>query len=356
MTKSTVLIVDDTIENIQILDLLLRTDYAVRVATNGKAAVDVAHSAPIPDIILLDIMMPDIDGYEVCRQLKASAITQHIPIIFVTAMTDEDDEAKGFNLGAVDFITKPISPRLVQSRVQNHLLLKKRNDHLNALVEERTAELFQSRAMTIEALASLAETRDQETGGHIQRTKYYMKHLAELVRKEAPDTWHLSDDTVQLYFDCAPLHDIGKVGIPDSILLKPGRLTPEEFDIMKGHTVLGYKALTRAEANMGTNHFLSVGAEIAYSHHEKWDGSGYPLGLVGEKIPQSGRLMAIVDVYDALSCKRVYKAAYSPEETIRIMLEGRGKHFDPICLDSFLRHEQEFHAIANQFPDDPPQS
>jgi len=333
--KPIVLVVDDTIANIQILDQLLRNDYIVRVATNGEAAIKTAHSSPTPDIILLDIMMPGIDGYEVCKRLKDSELTHHIPIIFVTAMTDEDDEAKGLDLGAVDFITKPYSPRLVQARVFNHLAIKKRNDHLDQLVKERTLELFQSRAVTIEALAALAETRDKETGGHIKRTKFYMKHLTELLRKSSPSKWDFSDDTVQLYFDCAPMHDVGKVGIPDCILLKPGKLTHEEFEVMKGHTVLGYETLMQAEKNMGTDSFLGVGAEIAYTHHEKWDGSGYPKGLKGEEIPLPGRLMAIVDVYDAITSWRSYKPAMPHSEALAIIRENSGTHFDPLLVCTF---------------------
>ncbi len=239
----------------------------------------------------------------------------------------------------------------MQARVANHLALKKRNDHLNDLVIERTQELFQSRSATIEALASLAETRDKETGSHIQRTKHYIKHLAELLRETSPLQWEFSDDTIQLFFDCAPMHDVGKVGIPDTILLKPGRLTEEEFEIMKTHTVLGYETLTQAEKHIGTNTFLGLGAEIAYTHHEKWDGSGYPRGLVGEEIPVSGRLMAIVDVYDALSCKRVYKDAMSPDQVLAIMSAGMGTHFDPNILEVFLRHEESFRVIAERFPE-----
>lgn len=346
-----ILVVDDTPANLRILTELLRSDYTIRVATSGEVALTLANTPPHPDIILLDIMMPVMDGYEVCRRLKAEAATADIPIIFVTAMTDADDEAKGLDMGAVDYITKPFNPRLIKGRVRNHLDLKKHRDNLEELVKIRTAEVFATRAATIESLASLAETRDPETGGHIHRTQNYVKILGERLRIDYPDIWGMTDAALELLYLSAPLHDIGKVGVPDAVLLKPGKLTPEEFDQIKLHTTFGYEALSRAEQRLGTSSFLRLGAEIAYSHHEKWDGSGYPQNLIGENIPQSGRLMALADVYDALISRRVYKPPFPHSKAVEIITEGRGKHFDPLVVDTFLVAAEQFRTIASHFAD-----
>ena len=287
--KPVVLVVDDTIANIRILDDLLRGEYTVRVATNGATALRLALSEPRPDIVLLDIMMPDMDGYEVCRRLKSDPLTSNIAVVFITAMGNEEHEAKGLDLGAVDFIAKPFQPRLVRARVSNHVALKKYNDELNSLVKERTKELYLSRSVTVECLASVVETRDNETGAHVRRTQHGVEILAKRLRLMRPDIWDDDDDTIELFRVCAPLHDVGKVGIPDSILRKPGKLTEAEFNEMKKHTTLGYQTLSWAEKRMGGhNDFLRLGAVIAYTHHERWDGKGYPRGLKGEEIPAWG--------------------------------------------------------------------
>ncbi|MEW5772446.1 MAG: HD domain-containing phosphohydrolase [Thermodesulfobacteriota bacterium] len=349
--KPTVLVVDDTPSNIRILNDLLRDDYLVRVATGGQAALDIALSGEPPDLVLLDIMMPDMDGYEVCRRLKDDARTREVPVLFVTAMTEEADEARGLDLGAVDYITKPYRAGLVKARVRNHLELKRHRDDLAGLVRERTAELALTQAVTIESLATLAETRDPETGGHIRRTQHYVRILAERLRRENPAAWDLDDATVELLFLSAPLHDVGKVGVPDSILLKPGRLEPDEFEHMKKHTAYGRDALTRAEARLGQNSFLRFGAEISYTHHEKWDGSGYPRGLAGAAIPASGRLMALADVYDALISRRVYKPPYPHSRAVEIIAQGRGSHFDPAVADAFAMEQESFRAAALEHAD-----
>lgn len=219
--KPVVLVVDDTIANIRILDDLLRDEYTVRVATNGATALRLALSEPHPDIVLLDIMMPEMDGYEVCRRLKSDPLTSNIAVVFITAMGNEEHEAKGLDLGAVDFIAKPFQPRLVRARVSNHVALKKYNDELNSLVKERTKELYLSRSVTVECLASVVETRDNETGAHVRRTQHGVEILAKRLRLMRPDIWDDDDDTIELFRVCAPLHDVGKVGIPDSILRKP---------------------------------------------------------------------------------------------------------------------------------------
>lgn len=358
--KATILAVDDTPDNLLLISGLLKNDYHVRVANCGQRAIKIAQSETPPDIILLDIMMPDIDGYEVCRILKADKKTSVIPIIFLTAKTEIEDETRGLELGAVDYITKPISPPIVLARVKTHLALKRMQDFLrdqNAFLEsevkKRTEEIVAIQDVTIHAMASMAETRDNETGNHIRRTQHYVKLLAEKLRNHPKFEKSLNhDNTIEIIFKSAPLHDIGKVGIPDAILLKPGRLTPEEFEVMKTHTTLGREAIIHAEKNLGIEvPFLKYAKEIAYSHQEKWDGSGYPEGLSGDDIPISARLMAIADVYDALVNRRVYKDSMSHEDAVKLMLEGKGKHFDPDMLDAFILCQDQFKAIAQKYRD-----
>lgn len=358
---STVLVVDDTPENLSLMSDLLREHYRVKVATNGERALRIAGGADAPDLIMLDVMMPDMDGYEVCKRLKEQDNTRDIPIIFLTARTDPADEKIGLELGAVDFITKPISPPLVQARVRNHLMLKTHADFLKdkaewleAEVQSRTRDVQRIKDVTIIAMASLAETRDNETGNHIRRTQNYVKALAEHLSRQEQFAETLDDETIDLLYRSAPLHDIGKVGIPDSILLKPGRHTPEEFEIMKTHAVLGAEAIMEAEKVLDDSEtsFLRYAREIAQNHHEKWDGSGYPAGLKGEEIPLSGRLMAVADVYDALISKRVYKPAFSHDDAVAYIRDGRGGHFDPAIVDAFLEIADRFREIAREFADD----
>jgi putative two-component system response regulator len=359
--KQTILVVDDTPDNLTLMTGLLKDDYRTKVANNGERAIAVASTLPLPDLILLDIMMPGIDGYEVCRRLKAEPRTHDIPVIFLTAKTEVEDEQKGFDVGCVDYITKPISPPIVMARVKTHLLLKSAKDFLkdqNAFleseVEKRTREVQSVQDVTIMAMGSLAETRDNETGNHIRRTQHYMRALAKKLQGNGKFARHLDDATVEMLFKSAPLHDIGKVGIPDRVLLKPGKLTPEEFEIMKTHTILGRDAILAAERALDTpSSFLRYAREIAHYHQEKWDGTGYPEGLKGEQIPVSARLMAIADVYDALISRRVYKPAMTHEQAVQIIREGRGKHFDPDMTDAFLEIAEEFREIALVFVDTP---
>ncbi|HOF06313.1 MAG TPA: two-component system response regulator [Syntrophales bacterium] len=360
LEKPTVLVVDDTPDNLTLMSGLLKDKYKVKIANNGERALKVAMTGTPPDIILLDIMMPVMDGYEACRHLKENPETRDIPVIFLTAKAEVDDEMKGFELGAVDYITKPISPPIVLARVQTQLQLKKvrdylrdQNEFLEAEVRRRTEEVVAIQEVTILAMASLAETRDNDTGNHIRRTQWYIKTLAENLRKNSRFSHFLDDDkTIDLIFKSAPLHDIGKVGIPDHILLKPGRFTPEEFEIMKTHTTLGRDAIVAAERRLGVEMpFLAFAKEIAYSHQEKWDGSGYPEGLSGDDIPISGRLMAVADVYDALICRRVYKEGMPHEKAVAIITEGRGSHFDPDIVDAFLECADEFRKIAKLYED-----
>lgn len=358
--KATILVVDDTPDNLSLMSGLLKDLYKVKVANGGEKALKIVQSGTPPDLILLDIMMPEIDGYEVCKRLKADARTRDIPIIFLTAKAEVEDEASGLELGASDYITKPISPPIVLARVKTHLAIKSvqdflrdKNQFLEAEVQKRTAEVMAIQDVTIHAMASLAETRDNETGNHIRRTQHYVKLLADKLRRHPRFSHFLdSDKTIELLFKSAPLHDIGKVGIPDRILLKPGKFEPEEFEIMKTHTTLGRDAILNAEQQLGIEMpFLNYAKEIAYSHQEKWDGSGYPEGLSGDDIPISARLMAVADVYDALISRRVYKSGMSHEKAVAIMIEGRGTHFDPDILDAFLELQDAFQMVAKAYSD-----
>jgi putative two-component system response regulator len=356
---ATVLVVDDTPDNLSLMSELLMDRYRVKIAASGERALAIVQSATPPDLILLDIMMPGMDGYEVCRQLKANAATGHIPIIFLTAKAGEQDEEFGFSLGAADYITKPISPAVVRARVATHLsvkaaadFLRDQNVFLESEVGKRTQELAAIQDVTIMAMASLAETRDSDTGNHIRRTQYYVKLLAQHLSDHPRFAGQLSEQVIETLFKSAPLHDIGKVGIPDRILLKPGRFETHEFELMKTHTTLGRDAIQRAEDELGLKvDFLSCAKEIAYGHQEKWDGSGYPLGLTGEAIPLSARLMALADVYDALISRRVYKEGMPHEQAMRIIVEGRGRHFDPDMVDAFVAIQDRIREISLRFID-----
>lgn len=359
MKKKTVLVIDDTPENLSVMNALLKEFYKVKVTNSGLDGLNIASALPQPDLILLDIMMPDIDGYEVCRRLKANPVTTDIPVIFLTAKVRMEDEQLGFDVGAVDYITKPISPPIVLARVQTHLLLKGSRDFLKDQktflehqVQLRTYEVAMIQDVTILALASLAETRDNETGNHIRRTQNYVRALAQRLQYHPRFIVSLNRHIIDLIYKSAPLHDIGKVGIPDRILLKPGRLTAEEFEIMKSHTTLGANAIREAERRIeGSDNFLQYAHEIASGHHEHWDGTGYPNGLKEDQIPISARLMAVADVYDALISKRIYKEAFTHERAMEIILAGRGTHFDPDVTDAFAELADEFHAIATEYAD-----
>lgn len=357
--KPTVLVVDDTPDNLSLVSSLLRDDYIVRVANNGEKALRIAASDQPPDLILLDIMMPGMDGYEVCKRLKEDPKSRDIRVIFLTAKSEVEDERMGFKLGAVDYITKPISPPILQERIKTHLALKAaadflrdKNHYLEQEVARRTQELAAIQDVTILAMASLAETRDSDTGNHIRRTQFYVKALAQKLQNHARFKHYLSDANIAMLFKSAPLHDIGKVGIPDNILLKPGRYEPHEFEIMKRHTILGREAIEHAEKSLGIEvDFLRTAKEIAMSHQEKWDGSGYPEALRGDAIPISARLMALADVYDALISRRVYKEGMPHLKAATIIMEGKGSHFDPDIVDAFVAIQDEFQAIAARFVD-----
>jgi putative two-component system response regulator len=349
--RKRVLIVDDTPENICILVEILKDQYDVSVAINGQKALKIAAMNPPIDLILLDIMMPEMDGYEVFARLKANPKTANIPVIFVTALSAYENEAKGLELGAVDYITKPFNSALVRARVKNHLELKNYRDKLEEMVQEKTRELMITRDVAIETLGSLAEYRNLETGNHIKRTMYYVRLLAQKLQEHPNFKDSLTNEKIENLWKSAPLHDIGKVGVPDRILLKPGDLTPEELIEMRKHTVYGWNALTESASRLGSDSFLKTAQEMAYTHHEKWDGTGYPQGLKGAEIPVSGRLMAVADVYDALITKRVYKPAFLHDEAVAIIKAGSGTAFDPDIVEVFLQIEDDFRRIALEFSD-----
>lgn len=374
MERPRILIADDVPSNLLLLQDLLEPDYQVHAANNGKEVVDFLEGGGNADLILMDVMMPVMDGYEACRRIKAEPATRDIPLVFLTSLESATDETVGLDLGAEDFIHKPYSPAVVLARVRNHLALAEarrdlevHNRELGTLVAERTQEVVRqseelahrdrqviaTQQATISALCALAEARDNETGNHILRTQHYVQHLAESLREHPRFRDSLDDEVVHMLYRSAPLHDIGKVAIPDAILCKPGKLTPEEWDVMKRHCQAGRDALAQAVGGMEEQDgsFLRYAMEIAYGHHERWDGTGYPQGLSGEDIPLPARLMAVADVYDALISKRVYKPAFTHDQALEIMAQGRGSHFDPDVVDVLLRNPSRFQVIADGFRD-----
>lgn len=353
---------DDVPENIAVLgNILGGAGYRVLAANSGRLALRYADQQP-PDLILLDIMMPDMDGRLVLSSLRSKPSTADIPVIYVTALGDPVDEAQGLSEGASDYISKPISPALVLARVRTQIeakrardWLRNQNAALEAEIRRRVGENLLIQETTIRALARLAEIRDFETGDHLMRTQAYVRLLAQRLRLNPKYAEQLDDREIELMAKSAPLHDIGKVGIPDHILRKPGKLTPDEWEIMKTHTVLGGQAIAHAEQDLdGQVGFLRYAKEIVTWHHERWDGGGYPDGLAGEAIPLSARLMALADVFDALTSVRVYKAAMSPSRTREIILQDRGRHFDPDVVDAFVDAFDEFVEISRRHADPAP--
>lgn len=385
--RATILAVDDVPENLEVLTELLRDEYRVRVANSGQRALGAVASQPRPDLILLDVMMPGMDGYAVISQLRRNPQTRDIPVIFVTAMDTAEDEEHGLNLGAVDYITKPIKPAIALARIRTHIELKRAQDWLkdqNGMLEAEVSRRLRENQLIqdigICALANLAETRDKDTGRHIRRTQAYVEVLARRLSIHPRFAHYLTPQQITVLIKAAPLHDIGKVGIPDQILRKENALSPQEFEVMKTHTVLGSDAIDNAMRGVmtdeeyaqlqhhcclghrqpdsatpewGANHlgFLGVAKEIARSHHEKWDGSGYPDGLAGDAIPIPARLMALADIFDALTGKRVYKESLPVPDAIDLILESRGSHLDPDVVDAFAESLDEFIDIAQRYVD-----
>jgi putative two-component system response regulator len=333
--KQTILVVDDTPENIDVLSAVLRPEFQVKAALNGERALKIAGGDPRPDMVLLDIMMPGMDGYEVCRQLKANPATSQIPVIFITAKNQEQDEKKGLELGAVDYITKPVSPPLVLTRVHTHLALYDHNRALEEKVRERTKELEESRAEVIRRLGRAAEYKDNETGLHVIRMSHYSRLIAEKISE---------GDWSNLVFNAAPMHDIGKIGIPDSILLKQGKLDDEEWAMMRRHPEFGADIIGTHGSEL-----LQMSREVALYHQEKWDGSGYPHGLVGEDIPLSARVIAVADVFDALTTERPYKKAWIVDDAVKLIDENSGSHFDPDIVKIFHQVLPQILDIKQQY-------
>jgi putative two-component system response regulator len=356
LAKATLLIVDDAPENLSVLSEILQPHYRVLAATSGEACLRVVSSQLRPDLILLDVMMPGMDGYAVLARLRENPATRDIPVMFLTSLTRMEDEEHGLQLGAADYLTKPIKPTVVLARVRTQLEAKQARDWLrdqNAALEAEVARRMTENDLTqrvsIRALAHLAETRDPETGNHILRTQGYVQRLATQLRRHPRFETTMTERYIDLLARSAPLHDVGKVGIPDHILLKPGSLTPDEWVIMKTHAQLGSAAIEQAERDIDMSlDFLALAKEIAHWHHEKWDGSGYPDALTGDAIPLSARLMALADVFDALITPRVYKSALPYHAARDIIASERGKHFDPDMTDAFMDCFVDFIEIADR--------
>ncbi len=346
MAKEKVLLVDDIAENLHFMIEILKHDYSLLAAKDGKKAIELAQQEPVPDLILLDILMPEMDGYDVILKLKSNPKTANIPVIFVTALGEVGDEAKGLELGAIDYVVKPVVPELLKARVRNHLELKRYRDSLEDQVNLRTKQLKHSKEAAIQAMGMVAEGRDPDMGGHIMRTKLYVRLLAEALSKRPEYMAELTPAKIDQMYLSAPLHDLGKVAIPDRILLKPGKLTEDEFEQMKLHTTIGEKTILEVQSQFKELELLDVARQIIGGHHERWDGSGYPRGLMGEQIPLAGRIMAIADVYDALVSKRPYKPEYSHQKTVEMIQAEKGRHFDPTMVDVFLEIEQQFKQVA----------
>ncbi len=344
-TEKTILIVDDTELNISTLMDLLDDKYDIVASLDGESALEIVEEEEKIDLILLDIMMPGMDGFEVCRRLKANSKTNDIPIIFITAKTDDESIEKAYELGGIDYITKPFRAREVLSRISNHLALSEQSHILEQKVKEKTKELQllnqeieDTQREVVFTMGAICERRSKETGNHVKRVALYSELLAKY--------YGLDEKDVQMLKEASPMHDIGKVAIPDIILNKPARFTPEEFEQMKKHADLGYEMLKYSNRPL-----LKLAAIVAYQHHEKWDGTGYPNGLKGEDIDINGRITAVADVFDALGSSRVYKKAWSDEEIFKLFKEEKGKHFDPKLVEIFFEHLDKFLEIRDKFKD-----
>lgn len=359
--NATILVVDDTPTNLEMISDALLGEYRVRVAINGRSALEALANRPDVDLILLDIMMPDLDGYEVLKRLRSAPLTRDIPVMFVTAMDDDLDEAKGLALGAVDYLTKPVRPPILLARVKTHLELKRSRDALRnqnrwleAEVDTRTKRVAQLQDLSIRALGFLAETRDMETGAHILRTQKYVAELANELASYPGFATTLTTENIELIVKSAPLHDLGKVGVPDAILRKPGKLDAAEWAVMRTHAKLGADALRKATVefpDLDASQYLRFAIEIAHHHHEKWDGTGYPDRLMGDSIPVSARIMALADVFDALTSRRVYKDVMALNDAKELIIRESGHHFDPTVVRAFQAREERFAEIAMELRD-----
>ena len=372
--KQRVIAVDDQPDNLLIIEDFLGKTYDIITFGRGQAMVDYFEAGNRADLVLLDIVMPMPDGYALCNWLKGSPMTRDIPVVFLTGLENSEEEAYALSIGAEDFIHKPLSPPVLSARVRNHLALAQarralqdQNRGLEKLVVERTRkiqeqsdelmrrteQLISAQSAIISAFCSLVEARDNETGNHVLRTQHYVLTLCEKLSSHPRFSAELTQTNIPLIFKSAPLHDIGKVAIPDHILLKPGKLTPEEWRIMQQHAQFGADAIAAAEKEIGEGNasFLSYARQIALTHHERWNGKGYPRGLVGDEIPLAGRLMAIADVYDELISRRIYKPPFEHAVAVEMMRKERGEHFDPDILDCMLANSAQFKDIARCFAD-----
>ncbi|MCL2880218.1 MAG: response regulator [Treponema sp.] len=347
-----IVIVDDNMTYLTMGKNMLKTFYEVYPAPSVDKLFEILENVT-PDLVLLDIEMPVTNGYDAIRKMKADPLLADIPVIFLTAKSDESSELEGFDLGAVDYISKPFSGPLLLKRIANQLLivqqkndLKEYADSLSEKVHEKTREVVDLQNAVLNTVADLVEFRDKHTGGHVTRTQLYLKALADELIREKIYADEMKDWDMEFFLASAQLHDVGKIAISDLILNKPGKLTPEEFEIMKTHVTVGVDAIERIMHNAHRHAFLHHALLIAGTHHEKWDGSGYPMGLKGKNIPLQGRLMAIADVYDALISVRPYKKVFSHEEACRIIEEGSGSHFDPVLIDVFKKIKDKFKKAA----------
>ncbi|MCL2456844.1 MAG: response regulator [Defluviitaleaceae bacterium] len=339
--EKTILIVDDNAINLTVAEKALREQYRV-IAVPSAEKMFKALEKFAPDLILLDVEMPDVSGFDAMKKLKTNKIFSEIPVIFLTALSDAESEAHGIKLGAVDFILKPFSEPVLQNRVKNHLHIDEMIRERTKQLLERTEELERLKNVLVYTMADLVENRDENTGGHIDRTASYMKLLIDSMIENKIYEDEIKNWDIDAVVSSARLHDVGKMVIPDSILNKPGKLTDEEFAIMKSHSVAGAQIIDKAISRMGNAEFLLNAKKIAAYHHEKWNGTGYPYGLAEENIPLQGRIMAIADVYDALVSERPYKKAFSHDEAVQIITNDAGKHFDPVLVDCFVRIKDKF--------------
>jgi len=322
-----IFVIDDSLNNLILSAETLDPHYVVVTVSSGKKAIDLLKKIT-PDLILLDIEMPEMDGFDVLRYLKGSERYKAIPVVFLTAKTDHQTEIDGLEMGVVDFIAKPFNPAVLLNRVRHHL-------DISGLVHERTLQLYHAKQDIVFVLADVVENRDESTGDHLGRTSRLIKMLLEYMLKKKVYYDQIKDWNFDLIAECSLMHDVGKLNTPDAILKKPDKLTSEEFEIMKDHTLAGVRIIEKIISRSGENVFLYHSKIFAESHHERWNGKGYPYGLAGEDIPLQGRLMAIVDVYDALTSKRVYKDAFTPERAFEIIMKENGEHFDPQIVDVF---------------------
>lgn len=336
--RFSILIVDDTPENIDVLVAILSTDYRVKAALGGEQALKIACGKNSPDLILLDIMMPGIDGFEVCKRLKENPRTSHIPVIFVTAKMTTTDETRGFDLGAVDYITKPISPPVVLARVQTHLALYDQNRELDKKVREQTKTIHDTQLKIIQRLGRAAEFKDDATGMHVIR----MSHYAKILGRAAG----MSEAMAELLMNAAPMHDIGKIGVPDRILQKEGPLDEQEWALMQSHAQIGAEIIGEDKSEL-----LKIARTVAVSHHEHWNGSGYPNGLAGDDIPLVGRIVAIADVFDALTSVRPYKSAWPVQAALDHLQQQSGSQFDAELVAIFIDNIEQVLKCKARFSD-----